>query len=138
MDLNKTFAIGNLTRDPELRYTQGGTALCKFGLAVNRKFPVGDEWKEDTTFFNVVVWGGTAESCGKYLSKGKKVHIEGRMTSSSWETDSGEKRSKMELTAERVIFLSKSASEEPASEDRNESAHHTPVENNVLDDDVPF
>lgn len=119
MDLNKIFLIGNLTRDPELRYTPGGAALCKFGLAVNRKFKAGDEWKEDTCFFNVVAWGATATSCNEYLAKGKKVHIEGRMTSSSWETDSGEKRSKLEVTAERVIFLSKGAAD-PASEDGQE------------------
>ena len=103
--LNKVILIGNLTRDPELRYTPSGVALCKFGLAVSRKYKVGDELKEDTAFVDITVWGKQAETASEYLSKGRQVCIEGRLTYSKWETDDGQKRSKLEVTAENVMFL---------------------------------
>ncbi|MDH5638272.1 MAG: single-stranded DNA-binding protein [Nitrospinota bacterium] len=103
--LNKVTLIGNLTRDPELRYTPSGMALCKFGLAVNRKYKSGDEWKEDATFVDITVWGKQGETASEYLSKGRQVCIDGRLTFSQWETDDGQKRSKLEVTGERVIFL---------------------------------
>ena len=103
--LNKVLLIGNLTRDPELRYLPSGVALCKFGLATNRKYKSGDEWKEDVCFVDISVWGKQGESCSEYLSKGRQVCVDGRLSFSSWETDDGQKRSKLEVTAERVVFL---------------------------------
>lgn len=97
--------MGNLTRDPELRYTPKGTAVANLGLAVNRRFKVDDQWKEEADFFDIVVFGKQAENCGEYLSKGRPVMIEGRLQQSRWETDDGQKRSKVEVVANNVQFL---------------------------------
>lgn len=104
---NKVILMGNLTRDPEVRYTPQGTSVCNFGIAVNRKFKQGDEMKEEVTFINIVVFGKQADSCGKYLNKGNPVLIEGRLQEQRWETEDGQKRSKHEVVAQQVRFLSK-------------------------------
>jgi len=105
--LNKVFLIGNLTRDPELRYIPSGTAVGKFGLAVNREYldKTSGEKKDNVCFVDITVWGKQAEVCNQYLSKGRPVFIEGRLEFSSWETKEGDKRSKLEVVAERVQFL---------------------------------
>jgi len=102
---NKVILIGNLTRDPELRYTPQGTSVCNFGLAVNRKYRQGEEMKEEVTFINIVVFGKQADTCGQYLSKGSPVLIEGRLRENRWETEDGQKRSKHEVIAESFKFL---------------------------------
>ncbi|MBI4826746.1 MAG: single-stranded DNA-binding protein [Nitrospirae bacterium] len=104
---NKVILMGNLTRDPEVRYTPQGTSVCNFGIAVNRKYKQGDEMKEEVTFINIVVFGKQADSCGKYLSKGNPVLVEGRLQEQRWETEDGQKRSKHEVVAQQVRFLSK-------------------------------
>ena len=108
MNLNKVFLAGNLTRDPELRYTANGTALCKMGIAVNREWHDRGayEKKKETCFVDIIVWGKQGENCSEYLDKGSPVHIEGRLTSSTWQTQEGHKRTKLEVTAECVQFLS--------------------------------
>jgi len=106
-NLNKVFLMGNLTRDPELKYIPSGTAVADFSIAINRFFKNKEGTKtEDTCFVRVVVWANQAESCAKYLSKGRPVFIEGRLQSRSWEDKDGQKRSAMEVVAERVQFLS--------------------------------
>ena len=107
---NKVLLIGNLTRDPELRYSgggPGGTAICKFGLATNRQWRnQAGEPQEETCFVDIVVFGRQAETCNEYLSKGRPVFIEGRLSFSTWDDrESGAKRSKLEVVAERVQFL---------------------------------
>ncbi|UCH80798.1 MAG: single-stranded DNA-binding protein [Nitrospiraceae bacterium] len=102
---NKVILIGNLTRDPELRYTPQGTSVCSFGLAVNRKFKQAEEMKEEVTFINIVVFGKQADTCGQYLSKGSSVLIEGRLQERRWETEEGQKRSKHEVVAQNVRFM---------------------------------
>lgn len=104
---NKIILIGNLTRDPELRYTPQGTSVCNFGIAVNRRYKQGDETKEEVTFINVVVFGKQADTCGQYLNKGSAVLIEGRLQERRWETEDGQKRSRHEVVAQSVRFLSK-------------------------------
>lgn len=105
-NLNKVFLMGNLTRDPELRYTPQGTAVTNLRMAVNRRFrDRSGEQKEETCFVTVVVWDKQAEVCNQYLSKGKPVFVEGRLVSRSWEDNSGQKRSVLEVRAERVQFL---------------------------------
>ena len=105
-NLNKVFLMRNLTRDPELRYVPSGTAVASFGLAANRVYKTSSgEKKQETCFVRVVVWGRTAEICGEYLSKGSPVFIEGRLQYRAWDTPSGEKRSTLEIRAERVQFL---------------------------------
>ncbi len=101
---NKVIMIGNLTRDPELRYTPQGTPVGTLRLAVNTKFRSGDEYKEETLFIDTVVWGKQAETCSQYLSKGRPVLVEGRLQERRWESD-GQQRSKMEIVANTVRFL---------------------------------
>jgi single-strand DNA-binding protein len=106
VSLNKVFLVGNLTKDPELKFIPSGQAVANLRLAVNRKWKsAAGEWKEDVCFVGVVVWGKSAEACGENLSKGSPILVEGRLQSRSWETEDGQKRSIMEVVAERVQFL---------------------------------
>jgi len=104
---NKVILIGNLTKNPELRYTPNGTPVASFGLAVNRKYRQGEELKEEVCFVDIVVFGKTAEHCGQYLSKGNGVIVDGRLQQRRWETEDGQKRSKHEIVAQTVTFLPK-------------------------------
>lgn len=105
-DFNRVILVGNLTRDPELRYTPSGQAVCNLGLAINREFKdKQDQKQKDTTFLRVTVWGKQGESCGTYLKKGRPVLVEGRLQSSNWEDKDGKKMSSVEVVAERVQFL---------------------------------
>lgn len=105
-NLNKVFLIGNLTRDPELRYIPSGSAVATFTVAVNRVFKSqAGEKKEQTSFIRIVVWGRRAEVCGEYLSKGSPVFVEGRLQSRDWETQDGQKRSTTEVVADNIQFL---------------------------------
>lgn len=113
---NKVLLLGNLTRDPELRFTAGGAAVASFGLAVNRKYKQGEEWKEDVCFVDITVWGKQAENCTEYLSKGRSVFIEGRLNFSSWETKEGQKRNKLDVVANTVQFLSRPGAEQGSSD----------------------
>jgi single-strand DNA-binding protein len=102
---NRVILVGNLTRDVELKYTQGGTAVTEIGLAVNdRRKSQSGEWVEETTFVDVTIWGRTAEVAGEYLSKGSSVLVEGRLKLDQWETD-GQKRSKLRVVCERMQML---------------------------------
>jgi len=103
---NKVIIMGNLTRDPELKYIPSGSAVGRLGLAMNRKYKGTDgEMKEDVCFVTVVVWGKQAETCNEYLSKGSSVLVEGRLQSSSYETKEGQKRNVLDVVADRVQFL---------------------------------
>jgi len=105
--LNKVLLIGNLTKDPELRYTPNGTAVTNLRIAVNRKFKDRTgELKEDTCFITVTAWDKQAEVCNQYLQKGRAVFVEGILQSRSWETGDGQKRSTIDVRAERIQFLS--------------------------------
>ena len=104
-DTNSVIMTGNLTRKPELRYTPSGTAIADFGLASNRRYKVSDELKEETCFVGVTVFGSTAVAVASHLDKGRKVLVEGRLQFHSWDTETGQKRSKLEIVAERVNFL---------------------------------
>jgi single-strand DNA-binding protein len=131
--LNRIVLLGNLTRDPEVRYTPSGTPVARLGLAVNNRVKQGDEWRDDPCFVDVVVFGKQAESCGEYLNKGRTILIEGRLQYRTWESQDGQKRSKHEVLADRVQFLPKAArmSEGGFSGD-------TPEGEAMDDDDVPF
>ncbi len=104
---NKVILIGNLTRNPELRYTPGGTPVASFALAVNRRFRQGEELRDEVCYIDIVVFGKQAEHCGQYLSKGSGVIVEGRLQQRRWETDDGQKRSKHEVVAQSVTFMPK-------------------------------
>jgi single-strand DNA-binding protein len=103
---NSVTLMGNLTRDPELRYTPSGAAVATLGLAVNRRYTdSGGSDHEETLFIDVVVWNKQAESCGQYLKKGRLALVAGRLQQRTWESPEGQKRSKHEVVAERVQFL---------------------------------
>ncbi len=106
-NLNKVMLMGNLTRDPEVRYTPKGTAVAELGLAVNRVFmSETNEKREETTFVDVTFWGRQAETIGQYMSKGRPIFIEGRLQLDSWEDkQSGQKRSKLKVVGESFQFL---------------------------------
>lgn len=129
---NEVLLMGNLTRDPELKFTSNGNALCKFGLAVNRKYKQGEEWKEDVCFVDITVWGKQAENCAEYLSKGRPVFLSGRLSFNSWETDDGQKRSKLEVVANTVQFLGQAQGQDQSQgrDDSNQPAGQK--------DDIPF
>lgn len=103
---NKIILIGNLTKDPELRYTPQGTPVASFRLAVNYRYKQSDEMKQETMFIDNVVFGKQAESCSKYLNKGSSVLVEGRLQERRWESN-GQQRSKFEVVAQSVKFLSR-------------------------------
>ncbi len=106
--LNKVILAGNLTRDPEVRYTSSGTAVADLGIAVNERFKdaTTGEWKEKPVYVDIVVWGRQAETSGEYLTKGSPVLIDGRLQLDQWETKEGDKRSKLRVVANNIQFLS--------------------------------
>jgi single-strand DNA-binding protein len=131
--LNKVFLIGNLVRPPELRYTPSGTAVADLRLAVNRNYTTqGGEKREETCFLTVVVWSKQAESCGEYLDKGSPIMVEGRLQTREWETKEGQKRSVVEVVAERVQFMGRTKA--PAGAGAPPEA----MEQTPTDDEVPF
>src|SRR5690242_10307690 len=101
---NRVILVGNLTRDPELRYIPSGTAVSEIGLAVNDRVKKNDQWVDETTFVDVTLWGRTAEVANEYLSKGSNILIEGRLKLDTWEKD-GQKRSKLRVVAEKMQML---------------------------------
>jgi single-strand DNA-binding protein len=115
---NSVVLLGNLTKDPELKYTSTGTAVAKIGMATNRKY--GD--KEETFFAEIVAWGKLAENANQYLSKGSQMLCRGRLKTETWESD-GQKRSKVVITAEEIKFVGKKKNggeEQPAEETAGE------------------
>jgi len=162
--LNKVFLIGNLTRDPDLRYTPGGAAVCSFGVAVNRRYTTArGEDREDTCFVDVDAWGKWGEACNTYLRKGSPVLIEGRLRLDQWEDrETGARRSKLMVVAEHGQFLGRPRSgdfddgppesgpprrrggrPEPSGDDRaadQEDAPEMPPFEDAgdADDDIPF
>jgi single-strand DNA-binding protein len=132
-NLNRVFLIGNLTRDPELRYTTSGTAVTNLRIAVNRRYKTQTgEMKEETAFITVVAWGKQAETCSQFLSKGKPIFVEGRLQMRSWEDPNGQKRNVLEVRASRVQFLgSKPQASEESAETKEESLE------NLLNENVP-
>lgn len=129
--LNKVFLLGNLTRDPELRYAPSGAAVASFGLAVNRKYKQGDELKEETCFIDITVWNKQAETCTEYLKKGSAVLVEGRLNYRSWETNEGQKRSKLEVVAINIQFMPRPGQTEGNQEQKSS-------EPSGVEDDIPF
>lgn len=104
--LNKVIIIGNLTRDPEVRYAANGNAVCNFTAATNERWKdKSGEQQERTEFHRIVVWGRQAETCGEYLNKGRSVYVEGRLQTREWEDKEGQKRWTTEINADRVLFL---------------------------------
>ncbi len=106
MYLNRAMIIGNLTRDPELRTTSGGQTVATFGVATNHSWTdASGQKQEKAEFHNIVAWGKLAEICGQYLTKGRKVYVEGRIQTRDWEGQDGQKRFRTEIVAETMIML---------------------------------
>lgn len=99
--MNTVTLTGNLTRDPEIRFTTGGRATCGFGLAVNRRYQQNGEWKEQVSFFNITAWGDLGENVAASIAKGDRVTVHGRLEQQTWEKD-GEKKSAVEVVADEV------------------------------------
>jgi single-strand DNA-binding protein len=154
---NRVILVGNLTRDPELRYIPSGTAVSDIGLAVNdRRKNANGEWVEETTFVDVTLWGRTAEVASEYLSKGSPILIEGRLRLDQWEQE-GQKRSKLKVTGDRMQMLgaprggtaaaggrrpASASSAEPAPQDYSQAApmdeSYEPLPQEPPDDNIPF
>ncbi|WP_018291926.1 single-stranded DNA-binding protein [Verrucomicrobium sp. 3C] len=145
-DLNRVFLIGNLTRDPEVRYTPKGTAVGDLALAVNTSIRGQDgQVKEETCFVDIVAWGRQAETVKEFLHRGSPILVEGRLQFEQWETREGEKRNRLRVRAERIQFLGrgKPAGGPPTGEETGrprEGGEPTgPTEGNVSEpDEVPF
>ena len=138
-DINKVFLAGRLTRDPELRYTPDGTPVANLGLAVSRQYTTssGDK-REETCFVNVEVWRKQAEAISKYSGKGRPIYVEGRLRSRSWEADGGQRRSVVEVRADRIQFMDWVDRDQPAGGDARDVAEPPAHDEPPTDDDVPF
>ena len=141
-NLNKVFLIGNLTRDPELRYTPGGTAVANLGIAVNRRFKDSSgELKEEVCFLTVTVWDKQVEACCQYLKKGRPVFVEGVLQSRFWETSDGQKRSAIDVRAERVQFLGNytgNVKEKELAEAKTTDEANEPADSVIKPEDVAW
>jgi single-strand DNA-binding protein len=128
--LNKVQLIGNLTRDPELRYTPSGAAVCTIGLATNRTWTTeAGEKKEETEFHRVVAWNKLAELCSQLLTKGRKIYVEGRLRTNQWQTQDGAQRSTTEVVIEDMIILDSKRPVGAGSEEEHIPSHtEVPVE----------
>jgi single-strand DNA-binding protein len=124
---NKVILIGNLTRDVELRYTPSGTAIAKFGIATNRTYKdqVTGENKQETMFIDVTVFGRSAEVANQYLKKGRKVLVEGRLVFEQWVDNTGQKRSKHSVVAEKLQFMDTKAEVERMDNMQNKNTQNT-------------
>lgn len=132
MSINRVNVSGNLTRDPELRATRGGTQVLSFGVAVNdrRKNPQTGEWEDYPNFVDCTMFGKRAETVSRYLSKGSKVAIDGKLRYSSWEKD-GQRRSKLEIIVEDIEFMAK-------RDDGAAAQAEQAAEPDFYDEDIPF
>ncbi|PWT91987.1 MAG: single-stranded DNA-binding protein [Blastocatellia bacterium] len=139
MSFNKIILVGNLGRDPELRYTAQGTPVCSFSLATNeRRKDRNGEMQDHTTWFKVVLWNRQAETASQYLQKGRPVYIEGRLRVEEWTDRDGKPRYTLEVHATDMQFIGSARSDEPVQE-RAASAAAGPVEQpDITDEDIPF
>lgn len=130
-DLNRTTIIGRLTRDPELKYTSGGTAYCNFAIANNRTYKVNDEKKEEVSYFDVTAWGKVGEIISQYFKKGQRILLEGRLKQDRWEKD-GNKYSRVGIILDNFNFIEK------AEQTTTDTAPSEPDNNPFSDEDIPF
>lgn len=140
--LNKVQLIGNLTRDPESRMTPSGQQVTTFGMATNRTWTdQAGQKQERAEYHNIVMWGKLGEIAAKYLMKGKKAYIEGRLQTRDWEAQDGTKRSRTEIVAENLIMLDKPSGERPfggAPQNSTTAQPQQPEEDSIQLDDIPF
>lgn len=151
--LNRVQLIGNLTRDPELRYTPNGTAVCSFGLATNRSWTTDTgERRDEAEFHRIVSWSKLAELCSQFLVKGRKVYVEGRLATRSWTGQDGAQRSATEIVIDDMILLdakrpqeqvaspteTEQAKEEPPKETEKSQGEEQKSSEEVAPEDIPF
>ena len=129
--------LGNLTRDPEVRQTPSGTAVSTFGLAINRRYRQDDAWHEEVCYVDVVAFGRLAETVGEYLKKGNLTMVEGRLHWRNWETEDGQRRSKLDVVANNVQFLSRTSGE-GANLSHPDATPVMAQGDLALEDDIPF
>ena len=138
--MNKIIVIGHLGRDPEMRYTPNGQAVTSFSVASSRRYTTsGGEQREETEWFNVSAWGKLGETCNQYLTKGRRVYVEGRLKSSTWTGNDGEARFRNEITANQILMLDreKSTNDEPQTQNQSEAGTSAPdIGGNV--EDLPW
>ena len=135
MSINKVIISGNLTRDPEVRQTQSGVIVMSFTVAVNERVKRGDNWEDSPSFIDCTMFGTRAEKLAQYLAKGKKVAIEGKLRQSTWQTQDGSKRSKIEVIVDDVEFMStgqRQQDTQPTLQDAQE------FEQSMYDEEIPF
>lgn len=140
MSYNRVILLGNLTRDPELKFTPAGKAVCQLGLALNHKWKTdGGEMKEEVTFVDLTAWGRTAETIGQHFRKGEPIHIEGRLKLDEWnDKQSGQKRSKLSVVVESFSFT---GAKKEAAPQRVTSTVERPAQGtsqSTEPDDIPF
>ena len=130
-NLNKVMIIGNVGTEPEMRFTPNGNPVTTFRIATSRSYtsPEGER-RQETEWFTVVTWNKLAESCNQFLTKGKRAYVEGRLRTHSWEGQDGQRRSRVEIVADRVLFLDRQATS-PLSEEGK-------LEGEVEAEDLPF
>ena len=135
-DLNSFIGIGRLTRDPELRYTPGGTGVCKFGIAVNRTYKNKEGNNVDNVLFiNITTWGKQAENCSQFLKKGRRVAVNGELRSNNWQDKDGNKRVSFEINARTVQFLDL-IKDDGFNAQGNQSEKKEDISNEVVEEDV--
>ncbi|OHD69597.1 MAG: hypothetical protein A2W19_00900 [Spirochaetes bacterium RBG_16_49_21] len=140
-DLNKAILVGRLTKDPELRYTQSGTAVCSFSIANNRTYTAGGEKKEQVSYFNCVAWAKAGEIIAEYCKKGQRIGIEGRLQQRSWDDQEGKRRYTVEIVVDNFQFLSgrqETVSEAPTETPAGSPESPPDTGNPFSDEDVPF
>ena len=137
---NRVVLMGNLTRDPEVRFAASGTAVVKIGLAVNRRVKKNDQWIEEANFFDAVIFGTRGEALAKYLGKGDPVLIEGELVQNRWEAQDGSKRSKVEINISNFTFVGSRSEGGGRRPDRSsgDSGGYDDAPPPLKDDDIPF
>lgn len=135
--MNKVYLIGNLTRDPEVSETSSGVPYCRFSIAVNRNF-TNAEGNREADFFNIIVWRGQAEPCGRFLKKGSKIAVVGSLQNRNYEDKDGIKRTVVDIVASEVEFLTTNRSDEEGQEVRPVKKERLSLEPVDSDNDLPF
>jgi single-strand DNA-binding protein len=145
-DINQVVLVGRLTRDAEIKYTNTGTAICKFSIAINRRRKTNDQWTDEANFFDIVLWGRQAESLTPYLVKGKQIGVQGELRQNRWEQD-GQSRSRVEINASNIQLLGGRPAGQggpgPVSDTRQSTDEYGTASDAVppddgFDDDIPF
>ncbi len=136
--INKVIIVGNLGRDPEVRYAQSGMAICKLSVAVTERVKDGDTWKDATEWFRVTLFGKTAENAGQYLQKGRQVYVEGRLKTDKYKDKEGVEKTSVELVANLIQFLGSGGGERAPRTNDEPAGAAPPASDGFVDDDLPF